>query len=127
MKNIFLIILFISIAFTCYSQEGKWKKATKKNTIESYQKFLSKFPESEFSDDAKQKIIEIEFVLAESTNTITGYKYFLETYEKNDYSEEALRNLIALEFKQAKIEYFIINTFFITFIDSVITIEVTHE
>ncbi|MBN2697566.1 MAG: tetratricopeptide repeat protein [Bacteroidales bacterium] len=102
MKKLFLLFIMITISLACFPQKGKWKKAQKINTIESYQTFLNVYPNTEYSDDAKLKIIELEFVKAERTNTISGYEYFLKEYEKNAYTEKAKSNLIELEYRNAE-------------------------
>ncbi len=91
------------MSITGFAQEGKWKKVQKLNTLEQYQKFLSKYPDSEFFGQAKQKIIEIEFNNTNASNTISGYKIFIDTYpENNKYLEEAKKSLLELEFENAK-------------------------
>lgn len=60
MKKLILISVLLTFSITCFSQEGKWKKAQKINTIESYQEFIDKYPQSEFYEDAKLKIIDLE-------------------------------------------------------------------
>jgi outer membrane protein assembly factor BamD (BamD/ComL family) len=101
MKNLFLITLLLSLSLISFSQEGKWEKTQKKNTIESYQVFLEKYPSSEFTESAKQKLIELEFKKAEETNTIDGYKYFLSTYNENAYTNQARKSLNKLEYDLA--------------------------
>lgn len=102
MKKLIALTLMLVIAVACFSQEGKWKKVLKKNTIENYQKFLEKYPTSKYSDDARLNLVELEFNNAKVTNTITTYKYFLDTYNENSYTFEATENLIKLEFEHAE-------------------------
>lgn len=102
MKNLLLVTLMIIISATCFPQKGKWKKAQKANTIESYQEFLRNYPESEFFNAANLKLIELEFNKAKKVNTIDGYKYFLDEYGENSFTEEVKNNLIECEFYKAK-------------------------
>lgn len=99
MKRILLLILLLVLGFISYSQNGKWKKAQKVNTIESYQQFRKDYPRSEYSDEAQLKLIELELRKAKTENTIEGYKYFLEEYDDNIYRKDAENALIDLEFK----------------------------
>lgn len=79
-------MIFLSIS--CFPQKGKWEKVQKNNTIESYQEFLDNYPRSEFFDDAKQKLIELEYENALSKNTLKSYKDFLNKYKGNKYRSD---------------------------------------
>lgn len=92
----------ISLSMSCFPQKGKWKKAQKINTIESYQEFLNNYPGSEFYDEAKNKLIESEFRKAESINSIDGYTEYLGKYENSPYTEQAENKLMELEFGKAE-------------------------
>ena len=101
MKKLILISVMLVFSITCFSQKGKWKKAQKINTIESYQEFLINYPKTEYSEDAMSKLVELEFTKAKMINTINGYKYFLEKYGENKYKKQATIKLIEREFKNA--------------------------
>ena len=104
MKKLFFISMFLAFSLTCFAQKGKWEKAQRKNTIESYQEFLKKYPNSEFSNDAILKLMGLEYKKAENVNSIGIYSSFIDTYgkNKNSYSEQAKNKLIQLEFDYAK-------------------------
>ena len=74
------------LSITCFSQERQWKKTLKANTISYYKWFLNKYPESEFSEEATQKIIDLEFKKVQLIDTEAAYKNFLSDYGDNDYT-----------------------------------------
>jgi hypothetical protein len=88
------------IAVTCFPQKGKWDKALKINTIESYQEFLSKYPQSEYSSLAKSKIIDFEYEEIKSQNTINSLEAFLTKYPESKYTEEAEKTLKEMKFER---------------------------
>lgn len=102
MKKLILISLILVFSFTSFSQKGKWKKAQKNNTIESYQVFVRDYPNSEFNIEAEQKLVELEYRKVERENTIDGYKYFLENYKQNKFTVEATNCLMIHEFEIAR-------------------------
>jgi hypothetical protein len=101
MKKIILISVILAFSLTCFAQKGKWKKAQKVNTIESYQKFLIKNPDSEFYEEAKTKLIELEFQKAQKINTVESYQNFLIKNPDSEFYKEARSKLIELEFQKA--------------------------
>lgn len=101
MKQLIVTAFLIFISIMCYSQTGKWKKAQKTNTVESYKEFLANYPASEYADDALAKLTELEFTKAQSSNTIESYSYFLDNYGENAFSNRAKNKLIQLEFNKA--------------------------
>lgn len=104
MKKIFLISVLLAISITCFSQKGKWKKAQEINTIESYQKFLDKYPDSEFTEDAKINLIDLEYDKSIKTNTIEAYNDFLNKYPKNHHKYDVNERLSKLERKKKRVD-----------------------
>ena len=102
MKNLILITLLLSFTFTCFSQEGKWQKTQSKNTITSYQKFIDKYPDSEYAEEAQLKIIELEYEDAKKSNTIESYNSFIKKYSDNEFALKAQKDLMELEYVNAK-------------------------
>ena len=89
MKKLILISAMMVFSLICFSQTGKWNKTLKKNTIEEYQKFLDKYPESEYSDEAKQNLIKLEFNKAEYKYSISAYEEFIKKYPNNEFATDA--------------------------------------
>ncbi len=55
MKAKTLILLFVTLPIVCYGQKKEFKEASKRNSIESYTEFLEQYPNSKFSEAAKEK------------------------------------------------------------------------
>lgn len=102
MKNILLTMFLVAILFSSCSDEAKWEKTQKQNTIEEYQKFLQAYPDSKFSEDAKSRIIELEYVIVKETNTVESYSNFIKKYPNSKYVNNANSNIVSLEFDEVK-------------------------
>ena len=66
-KSLLLVIAMISLLVGqllflvgCATPKKDWEKAQRLNTIEAYEEFLQKHPDSEFAYKAKRKIEEID-------------------------------------------------------------------
>lgn len=97
--------LIISCSLACFSQKGKWKKAQKENSIESYQNFIHEFPESNYVEEAKKRRLKLEIAEQESQmkseyseasyyGTESGWQKFIDKYpDHNFYTRLAKENL----------------------------------
>ena len=56
MKKHILLVFICLIFLACASMIDNWKKTEQLNTIDAYNSFLEKYPESRYSIDAKNKI-----------------------------------------------------------------------
>jgi len=83
LKLVALICACIILVAGCNSEQSQWKKAQEENTIVSYTEFLNAYPESTYSDAAKDsienltwenKVINLGFFGPQKirTNRITG-------------------------------------------------------
>ncbi|NQU33443.1 MAG: hypothetical protein HQ521_09435 [Bacteroidetes bacterium] len=102
MKNLQLMLsIFLIFLLSCTTANKQWEKAKEANSIEGYELFLSKYPESEHSQEAlniKGKLEENN--LWEETkdkNTVEGYELFLSKYTDSEFSEEAKNTKANLE------------------------------
>lgn len=97
------IVIAVSILLAgCASQQSLYKKAVETNTIEKYEDFLQKYPDSEYQSSVKDKIIDIEFSNTKAKNTIIALEAFLKKYPDNKYKEQATEQIEALEFKDVR-------------------------
>jgi hypothetical protein len=101
MKTFVTIFMILSFSIGVQAQKGKWKKAQKINSIESYQTFLNTYPQSDFYVEAKNKLVDLEYNKVIKLNAIKSYQYFLEKYPENKYSNEINKKLINLEYSEA--------------------------
>jgi hypothetical protein len=83
--HIFSLLLCLS----CSSIETDWSNAEKKDTVEAYESFLNKYPNSEFSVKANQ-------IIAEKKNTVEAYTHFLTMYPNSDFSIRAKQKVVEL-------------------------------
>ena len=89
MKKLIFILFILTFSLASFAQKGKYKKAQKTNTVESYQDFLNKYPDSEFSDDAKSNLLKLEYEKAKQSNSIVVYKEFVAKRPDNEFTDEA--------------------------------------
>lgn len=75
-----------------------FKIAQQTDTIEAWEMFLEKYPESEFAPEAEKRLEELYFEKAKMENTIEGYWLFVQKYPQSKFAGEAER----LAFENAK-------------------------
>ena len=86
----------------CATTRSEWKEAQDLHTIESYGEFLTKHPESEFSNDAKASIEELYWQKAGNTNTVESYSKYIDTYPDSSYVNKAEAGIEKLYWQEAK-------------------------
>jgi len=92
------IFLLCTVLITgCASTQGHWQKTQKSDTIWAYEEFLTKHPESEFTDEAKRRIEKLTWERAKNTNTIEAYRKFLMEYPQSEFVAEANAGIEKLE------------------------------
>ncbi|MCR4664589.1 MAG: tetratricopeptide repeat protein [Paludibacteraceae bacterium] len=68
-------------------EETDWSRATQTNTVDAYQNFIDKYPDSNYAGRAKQKISDItdekNWNAACLENTISAYQRYIENDGKN--------------------------------------------
>ena len=102
-KKVIIIVISILLA-GCASQQSMHKKAVETNTVEKYEEFLQKYPDSEYQSEVKEKIIELEFSNARSKNTISAFETFLEKYPDNKYKSSAFELIDIINFNKTDLE-----------------------
>lgn len=91
MSKVLMVLAVGMIAFNCYTLEGQSKKeirqynkALKSGTVESFEAFLSKFPNSVFSEKVVHLIDSIHFS-AVNTDDISSCAAFMSQYPSSGY------------------------------------------
>lgn len=91
-----LLVIFSLLIFIvgCASVSSLYNKARELNTIEAYEEFIQKYPDSELANEAKKRIEELEaskkdFETAKTKNTIESYNVFIVKYPESEYVKEA--------------------------------------
>jgi len=85
MKTLILFLIML-ISISAFSQEKQFHKACQKNTIKSYNKFIKKFPNSDFTDSAA-------YNKALLLNSQFAYRSFIKNYQTSALVCDALHKL----------------------------------
>lgn len=96
-----LLVVFAVLIAGCASQQSIWKKTVNNNTIKSYENYLSKYPEGDYSSQAKSSIEKLSFESAKNINTIESYNEYLLKYPIGEYVSQANSNIEKLTFDEA--------------------------
>ena len=93
-----LLIIFLTVIIAgCTSMLSRYDNVKEIDTIEAYEEFIQKYPDSEFTIEASKRIEELEFDKAKSKNTIETYNKFIEKYPDSKFVLEAKDNVIAMK------------------------------
>jgi outer membrane protein assembly factor BamD (BamD/ComL family) len=107
MKKEIILHSLVFFFFTCMLFIGcassSFKNAQKLNTIEAYEKFIEKYPTSDFLIEAQKKVDDLKYENAKKSNTIEAYRVYIDTYgKKGQHFEEAVRGIDKIKFEMAK-------------------------
>jgi len=105
MKTICLSMLFVlSLGLSgCSTVHIDWDMATGINTIEAYDEFLMKHPDSEFTEQALAKVEPMRFQKALEEGTVRGFSVYLARYDNGVYEKEARAKLKTLRCSDPKL------------------------
>ncbi len=94
--SIILIFSFVISGNILLAQKDlkSFEKAKKVNTIEAYEKFLNKYPDSEFSKTAESEIIQIKYNQAVSSNDIIAFNSFIKDYPDTESADALVEKII---------------------------------
>jgi len=98
--SLFSIFLFIQCAHI------NWKKTCEQNQIDSYEKFLEKYPDSKYAEEAKKRLDKLAFQKAKKKNTLSAYLTFLHNYLDSKHIKEITKTIdsILKEIKTVKLD-----------------------
>ncbi len=97
-----ILVVFLSLTLVgCATTKADWEKSQKLDTVCGYQEFLKKYPRSEFADEAKHRIENLEWQRAKLIDTIESYQEFISKYTQGKFSRKAKARIEALEFQKA--------------------------
>jgi SPOR domain len=87
------LILAAALSAGCSRQQSDWEKTRAANTTDSYELFLKKYPNGEFSAQAQARVKglyeERDWQKARDTDTAEAYQAFLKEYPEGKYTDEA--------------------------------------
>lgn len=103
-KKLYALLLVILISlFACSGAMEVWDKARTLNSIKSYEEYLIEYPNSEFSDDAREKLDILyeqrDWENAKRKNTISEYESFIIQHPKSELKDIVLSNIKELKIK----------------------------
>src|SRR5450432_1945492 len=77
----------------CSRQQSDWEKTRAANTTDSYEQFLKKYPNGEFTAQAQARVKELyeerDWQKARDADTPEAYQAFLKQYPEGKWAEEA--------------------------------------
>jgi len=85
---VFVAVTIIIIAFGCAStsslrkENRSYNEAVKQDTIEAYSEFIANNPDGAHVEDAKKRLVELEWEKTEKANTVKAYKSFIAKYKE---------------------------------------------
>ena len=103
MKAKIVLIGTVCILCGCASMQEDYEQANRENTHWSYQRFLSMYPQSEYTADVKQRIEDLFWSRTRaseqegSEQAIRAYQGYLSQYPNGTYADEAKRKVVALQ------------------------------
>jgi hypothetical protein len=85
---VIIIILTLGCASGSASrrESRSFREAVEQNTIEAYQEFIANNPDGEHVEEAKKRLVELEWNKAEKTGTADAYSAFIRKYK--DYPSD---------------------------------------
>ncbi|MCU0951526.1 MAG: SPOR domain-containing protein [Burkholderiaceae bacterium] len=88
-----LATVAFALLVACSPEAGDWKNAQSADTVEAYDAFIAKYPQSEFAAQAtertKQLAEERDWQAATAADTADAYQQFLTQYPEGKWAQEA--------------------------------------
>ena len=86
-----LFLLLISFCYACArSDRIQYESAQSIDSVEGYQQFLRKNPDSRFADDVQKQLYKAAYVKTVETNTAEAFDEYIRKYPESPYFQEAL-------------------------------------
>ncbi|MFQ5641605.1 MAG: hypothetical protein ACE5IR_26825, partial [bacterium] len=93
---VLLVLLFV--IFACDSGESDYEKAKQVNTIQAYEEFVNKHPDSRFVDAAKRNIDSLRYDILVSQGNLEAYEEFVHKYPDSRFVDLAKENIDSLRY-----------------------------
>ena len=114
MKTLFIDLLIscmILLFFACNNTQKEFEKAKIENTIESYQKFINDFPNSEYNKSAQENIYKLAYYKAKKQNNLESYCKYLTDYPASKFVDTIKLFVDSLRTINKKSSTFELNSF----------------
>jgi len=100
LRNLSVFILMIILLVGC-GDNKQYKNAKKLNTIEGYEEFIGKFPESKYISEFKDSLRVLYYKKARNANTVEACENFLKIYPEGKYVSDIKQLLLDLRYHEA--------------------------
>jgi cell division septation protein DedD len=88
-----VMILVVSLLTACSREKIDWKSAEAADTVESYDHFIERHPDSPLATQARTRVTQLnedrDWKRASSTDTADAYRQFLTQHDSGKWAEEA--------------------------------------
>ncbi len=97
-KQVMILVALMGLTLSgCATTRSAWREAQRENTVQAYQDFLQKYPQSEFAAGATRKVEERAWQRAQQDDTAEGYRNFLSICPKSAFVTKAEKRIQVLE------------------------------
>lgn len=90
---ILMSVLVLSLATACSRERMEWRSAEAADTIEGYDHFIGRHPDSVLATQARARMVQLteerDWRRASTADTRVAYKLFLSQHENGKWAEEA--------------------------------------
>ena len=102
-----LFLLLISFCYACArSDRIQYESAQSIDSVEGYQQFLRKNPDSRFADDVQKQLYKAAYVKTVETNTAEAFDEYIRKYPESPYFRGSSPNKTKLSIKKASKKLF---------------------
>lgn len=98
----YFLLTGVFILSGCANEESDWKAAKSANTIEAYEEYQKKYPETPYNDSVVVFLEQLYFAKAEKGGTTDLFKDFIRRFPKSENVKTAQQHITGLELEQAK-------------------------
>ena len=102
-RNIFYMLL-LALMITACQQNKIWEITKTENTIKSYQKYLSEYPDGKYADSAKLKIEQISWEQVMNEASIETFNQFLSEFPNGQYASKANKKIEEINWENAYLD-----------------------
>src|SRR5262245_55179782 len=86
-------LVVVTLVAGCSREKIDWKSAESADTVEAYDKFIERHPDSELATQARARVVQLQeerdWKIATGADTADGYKEFLAKHPNGKWAEEA--------------------------------------
>ena len=95
-RIVIVMLCLLAAAGLIGCERRDWRRANRINTIESYEQFLAKYPQSRFRETAEERIDIGSYDQAVNQNTISAYEKYLAAFPAGQFATNARNQRLTL-------------------------------